>query len=332
MIGLISTGMWLPKGRETSKEISVKSNIPQDIIETKMGIIEKCRAREDEHPSMMAVEAAKRCLKGIDPKTVDAIIWTGSEHKDYPVWSAGIYVQNELELSNAWSVDMSARCSSNVVGLKFAKALIQTDKKINRVLLCGGHRTGDLVNYNDPNARFLYNLSDGGSAMLVGRNEGNPINEASIITDGDFSLDVIIPSGGTRASSSKEHNKFLTVPNVSEMREKLAKKSLNNFLKVIKESAQCSRPEPIDYLSILHMKKSIHLGILEQLELSENDSTYLDHFGHFGAPDQVLSLALAEKENKLKNGDHVVMASAGIGYTWSAISLTWKENCFRGTI
>jgi 3-oxoacyl-[acyl-carrier-protein] synthase-3 len=54
----------------------------------------------------------------------------------------------------------------------------------------------------------------------------------------------------------------------------------------------------------------------------------MDHYGHFGAPDQILSLGLAEKRGLLKKGDHVVLASAGIGYMWSAMSLRWDENTF----
>lgn len=334
MIGLVSTGIWLPEGRETSEDISKESGIPKNIVEEKMGIVEKCRAKAEEHPSMMAVEAARRCLEGIDPNSIDVIIWTGSEYKDHPVWSAGIYVQGQLGLKRAWSFDLAARCSSNVVGIKVAKSLILSDPKVNRVLLCGGHRTGDLVNYQDENARFLYNLSDGGSALLIGRNEGNPINETSVITDGAFSLDVIIPAGGTRETTRSRPDQkqtYLTVPNVVSMRERLAEKSLKNFLHVINEAA-ASCDKKIDYLSILHMKKSIHQGILDQLNLRDDQSIYLDKYGHFGAPDQVLSLALAEEQNKLNRGDHIVLASAGIGYTWSAVSITWNEKTFKGKI
>ena len=76
------------------------------------------------------------------------------------------------------------------------------------------------------------------------------------------------------------------------------------------------------------MKKSIHDEILRNLELSESQSVYLENYGHFGAPDQVLSLGLAERKHLLKPGHHVVLASAGTGYTWSALSMEWNEPCF----
>lgn len=338
-IYLSRASVWLPEGREDSHFIARETGVPEEVVRLKMGIVEKCRATSEEHPSMMAVEAARSVLKNIDPLSVDMVIWTGSEYKDYPVWSAGIFVQRELGLKNAHAFDIAARCSTNVVGLRVARAMMIAHPEIKRVLLCGGHKTGDLVNYKDKNARFLNNLADGGSAMLVEREghlsqeQASKILSSSVITDGDFSLDVIIPAGGTR-SRAKDHPSFeqtcLTVPDVTGMRDRLAEKSIQNFLKVIRDAATESLPNrPIDYLSLLHMKRSAHDEILKALELRAEQSIYLDHYGHFGAPDQVLSLGLAERGGLLKVGDHIVMASAGIGYTWSAISLEWNGPLFN---
>ena len=331
-IGLKSAAVWLPKEFEDSDFIAKESGIPKDVIEKKMGIVKKCRAPKECHPSFMAIEAAKKALGDMDPKSIDLIIWTGSEYKDYHVWSAGIFVQRELGLENAWAFDLAARCSSNVVGIKVAKALMKTHPEINRALLCGGHRTGDLVNYKDETSRFLYNLSDGGSAMVLEKNAPNEILDSSVITDGAFSLDVIIPGGGTKnrwRDGLSEEKSYLTCPDIVGMRERLADRSIENFLKVIKGAAQNSMSKPIDYLALLHMKKSAHDAILEQLELRPEQSTYMDHYGHFGAPDQVLSLGLAERRGALKAGDHVCLASAGIGYTWSALSIKWQGPCFN---
>ena len=331
-IGLTSAAVYLPDNYETAEYISQESGIPLNVVQNKMGIKRKCRAPQNMHPSEMAVKAAQNALEGHDINSIDMIIWTGSEYKDYPVWSAGIFVQKELNLRNAFAFDLSARCSSNVVAMKVAKSMMLQDKNINKVLLCGGHRTGDLVNYKDEKSRFLYNLSDGGSALILEKNGFNPVLESSIITDGDFSLDVIIPGGGTRNPSRNGlsfEETCLQVPDVIGMRKRLADKSINNFLNVIKTSAISSMPRPIDYLGLLHMKRSAHDEILNRLELREDQSSYMDNYGHFGAPDQVLSIGLAEKNNKLKSNSHVVLASAGIGYTWSAISFLWEQPCFK---
>ena len=326
-IGLSRAALWLPEGFEDAAHISTASGVPEEVVREKLGIVRKCRARPEDHPSLMAVRAARKVLVDLDPDSVDLLVWTGSEYKDYPVWSAGISVQEALGLRRAWSFDLAARCSSNVVALKVVKSMMIADSKLNRVLLCGGHRTGDLVNYADPATRFLYSLSDGASALLVERNAANPILASAVITDGSFSGDVIIPAGGTRHPMRQEvrpDQTYLTVPDIDGMRQRLADRSIDNFIDVIRETAASSLHRPIDYLALLHLKRSAHNAILKRLGLRQEQSIYMDHFGHFGAPDQIVSLALAERYGRLKPGDHVVLASAGIGYTWSAIGLRWE--------
>jgi 3-oxoacyl-[acyl-carrier-protein] synthase-3 len=209
--------------------------------------------------------------------------------------------------------------------------MMMSNAGLNRVLLCGGHRTGDLVNYRDPKSRFLYNLSDGGSALLLERGGVNPVLEASIITDGAFSLDVIIPGGGTRERTRDgvpKDNTYLTVPDVDGMRDRLADRSIANFTRVIREAASRSGIDAIDYLALLHMKKSAFDAVVREVGLHSDQAIYMDQYGHFGAPDQVLSLGLAEKRGKLQAGQHLVLASAGIGYTWSALAVEWQSPAF----
>ncbi len=328
MIGLSKSAVWLPAGREDADYVAQQTGIPASVISEKMGLRSKCRARADQQPSFMAIEAAKAVLKQVDPGSIDMLIWTGSEYKDHPVWSAGIYVQHQLGLTNAWAFDLAARCSSNVVALRVAKDMMMARPELKRVLLCGGHRTGDLVNYQDANARFMYNLADGGSAMLLERDAGNEILDSAVITDGSFSLDVIIPAGGTQKpmrGSFTSDDTYLTVPDVAGMRDRLGDRSIKNFIRVINDAA---KGRAIDYLALVHLKRSAHDMILDSLNLNQSQSTYLDEYGHFGAPDQVLSMGLAEQAGLLKPGSLVVLASAGIGYTWSAVALEWQSKTF----
>ncbi len=330
-IGIVAAGLYIPKGYLDAAYIARESGIPLAVVETKFGIRRKPRATAAEQPSLMATLAAKKCLAaaGQDPLGVDLVLWTGSEHKDYYVWSAGIKVQKELGCDRAWAIDVAARCSTNIVALKLARDLMRSDPSLNTVLLAGGHRTADLVDYKNERSRFLFSLSDAGSAILLKRGEGAEILGSSIITDGAFSEDVIIPAGGTRLPASHETlDKGLhlfDVPDPEGMKGRLDRLSLQNFVRVIREAAERSgeRAEDIDYLALLHMKRSAHDAVLTSLGLSQDRSIYLADYGHVGAPDQVISLYLAQQQGALKPGNLVVLASAGIGYTWAATALRW---------
>ncbi len=328
---LVRAAVFLPEGRESASSIAAASGVPEAVVATKLGIVQKRRAPADLHPSDMAVRAARLCLDDVDPDTIDVIVWTGSEYKDHVVWTAAIHVQRALGCRRAFAFDLSARCSTGILGMKLAADLLAANPSYRRILLCGGHRTGDLVDYQDPSTRFLYNLADGGSAMLIERGDddsGNVLLDAKIVTDGDFSLDVVLPAGGTKTPvrvRPDERQTYLRVPDPDGMKDRLDRVSLRNFLDVIRGAA---RGRPIGYLALLHMKRSAHDGIVDALGLSSDRAIYLDHYGHFGSPDQVLSLGLAEQRGLLSPGDVVVFASAGLGYMWAAMALQWQKPTF----
>lgn len=333
-IGIISTGVYLPTHRMTAKEISKHSNIPEDIIKTKLGIIEKTIAGPHDHTVQMAVWASKKALDktNISPRDIDVIIYIGEEHKEYPLWTAAIKIQEEIGATNAWAFDVQLRCGTTIMALKVAKSLLLADDQIHTILLAGGYRNHDLINFSNERTRFMYNLGAGGGAILLqkGVNE-NILLETDIITDGSFSEDVVVPVGGTKQPLTPELLQSgayqLEVLDPKGMKARLEQKSLNNFLKVIRRSLAKSGFDEnnLGYLAILHMKKSAHDHILHSLGLTESQSIYLSHYGHIGQIDQILSLELAMEGDKLKKGDIVTLVSAGIGYAWGATTIQWGK-------
>lgn len=333
-IGILSTGVYLPKDYVTGKEIAEMAGIPIRVVEEKMGIKKKYIPGPDDHTCAMGIFAAKKAIAkaGIDPLEIDLVIYIGEEHKEYPLWTAGIKLQEEVGAFNAWAFDVQLRCSTAVMGLKVAKSMMIADPDIQTVLLAGGYRNVDFINYENPRTRFMFNLGAGGGAILLkkGHNE-NLLLETKLITDGSFSEDVVVVSGGTKNPITKEAiDKRLNRLDVLDpvgMKQRLEEKSMVNFLKVIRDSVRKSgyRDEDISYLAMLHMKKSAHEYVLKKLGLSGQQSIYLENTGHIGQIDQILSLELALKEGKVKDGDLVVFVSAGIGYAWGATTIKWGK-------
>ena len=78
-----------------------------------------------------------------------------------------------------------------------------------------------------------------------------------------------------------------------------------------------------DKESCHHIKRSGHRGMLADLGLTEDQTIYLEDYGHIGQVDQILSLELAIQQGKVKPGSVVCMIAAGIGYVWSANIIRW---------
>ncbi len=330
--GLIGWGTFVPETVITKEEIAEKSQLPVEVVEEKLGIRQKPVPGPDDHCSTMALKAAKKAMDraGIDPEDIDLVIWTGDEYKDYPLWTAGIKLKEDLGAKNAWAYDLALRCGTTILALKVARDMIVADPDIKIVLVAGGYRNGDLIDYQNPRVRFMYNLGAGASAAVLQENaDYNHILGSAFIDDGTLTTTVAVPAGGTREPLTPEgiQNKrhFLDVLDPEWMKERLEKVSMKNFLGAIDlalERSSLSRKD-IDYLALLHMKRSAHEYILKSLGLRENQSVYLEDYGHIGQHDQILSLELGLERGLINPGSTVVMVSAGVGYAWNAQVINW---------
>ena len=333
-IGIVSTGVYIPDNKMTAEELASLSNIPVEIVKTKMGISQKPLPGPNDHTVAMGIRAAEKAIQkgAVDPKTIDLVIYIGEEHKEYPLWTAAIKMQEELGAYHAWGFDVALRCGTTIMAIKVAKSLMESDTTINTVLLAGGYRNSDFIDYTNERTRFMFNLGAGGAAMILKKDHPeNIILESDIITDGSFSEDVVVPVGGTKVPLTEEHLQKglyrLDVLDPAGMKARLEQKSMQNFLKVIRNSLLKSgySDNDIDYLAILHMKKSAHDFVLDELGLTSEQSIYLDNYGHVGQMDQIISLELAQEAGKLKDGNLAVLVSAGIGYAWGSVVVKWGK-------
>lgn len=327
-VGIVATGVYLPEGRITASEIAAASGLPVEVVRDKLGIHSKPVPGAEDHTNAMGVYAAKLALErsDIDPREIDVIVCMTEEHKEYPVWTAGIDMAHQLGASRAWAFDAAQKCGTFLLGLKLARALMLEDERVETVLVAGGYRNGDLIDYTDPNVRFMYNLGAGGGAAILRRgHEKNALLGSSLITDGTFSRDVIVPVGGTCAPLTAENlgDYRLEVSDPKGMKERLEARSLANFVRVVTDAAQRSGFEAIDYLALLHMKPSAHHHILRELGLHQDQAVYLADYGHIGQIDQLLSLEIALERGLVQPGSRIVMAAAGVGYVWNAIGVRW---------
>ena len=331
-VGIVAAGTYIPKTYITAGEIAGLTGIPEAVIATKFGLVRKPVPGPDDHTNAMALWAAQDAVAraGIEPEEIDLVLCTTEEYKEYPLWTAGIKLAYDLGATRAWAIDVALRCSTTIAALKMAKALMLTDPAINTVLIAGGYRNGDLVDYSNPRSRFLINLSAGGGALVLRKGyEHNLLLGSAVLVDGSFSLDVIVPAGGTMqpisAQALREHRNKLEVPDPEGMKQRLDKLSMQNFLRVIDmalEQSGYTRAD-IGYLNILHMKRSAHDFVLKELGLRDDQTFYLNEFGHLGQQDQMVSIQKGLETGRLKAGDLMVIVAAGIGYAWGASVVKW---------
>jgi 3-oxoacyl-[acyl-carrier-protein] synthase-3 len=332
MAVIAGLGVYLPGHHESAAQIAAASGVPEDVVRDKMGLTRKTVPGPEDHTNQMGVRAAREALADarLDADALDVVISITEEHKEFPVWTAGISTAHVLGATRAYAFDLGQKCGTAVLGLKLAADMLKSEG-VENLLLAGGYRNGDLVSYTDPNVRFLYNLAAGGGAAVVRRDgPGFEILGAAFRTDGSFSMDVLVPVGGTREPMTDDNRaEFrLQVPDPEGLRRRLEEKSLDNFIAVVEEA--CARsgiaPRDVAYAAVLHMKRSAHEGLLARLGIPVERSIYLQNYGHIGQVDPLLSLKLARDQGRLRHGDVCVLMAAGVGYVWNALCVRYLEH------
>ncbi len=336
-VGIVGTGIYIPETHMTGEEIAEKTGgiWSKEAVVEKLGIRKKPIPGEKDGTQEMGALAALDALKntGTDPLDIDVILCVGEEWKEYPLTTSALYIQDRIGAVNAWGIDLANRCCTTVTTMKIAKDMLMSDDSINTILVAGGYRNGDFVDYSDKNMSMMYNLGAGGGAIILKKNHNrNLLLGSHIIADGSLSRTAGVEIGGTcnliTSENRDEAYKSLRLMDPKKMKDRLNEVSMPNWYKCIDESLRKSELErkDIDYLAILHMKRSGHIAMLSELGLTKDQSIYLEDYGHIGQVDQILSLHLALKEGKVKDGSVVAMVAAGIGYVWAANVIKWGES------
>ena len=335
-VGVLGVGIYLPTGRMTAKEIANATNG----IWTEAAVIDKLGIRKKVVPSNelsdgtqeMGALAALDALKNtkLDPLEIDVILSVTEEHKEYPLTTSALYIQDRIGATNAWSIDLQNRCCTTVSAMKIAKDMLLADEEIDTIMVVGGYRNGDFVDYTDKNMSMMYNLAAGGGAIILKKNLGkNVLLGSHIMSDGSLSRTAGVEIGGLCNPLTKDNleeaKKSLRLMDPVKMKNRLNEVSMQNWLTCLDESLRKSNltKNDVDFLNLLHIKRSGHMAMLNDLNLTEEQSIYLEEYGHIGQVDQMLVIDLALKSNQLKDGMVMATLAAGIGYVWAANIIKW---------
>lgn len=152
-VGIVGTGIYIPNSYMTAKDISEKTLgvWTEEAVVEKLGIVKKPIPSEKDGTQEMGALAALDALKntGIDPLEIDVILCVGEEWKEFPLTTSALYIQDRIGAFNAWGIDLANRCCTTVSTMKIAKDMLLADDSIDTILIAGGYRNGDFVDYTD---------------------------------------------------------------------------------------------------------------------------------------------------------------------------------------
>jgi 3-oxoacyl-[acyl-carrier-protein] synthase-3 len=307
---------------DSLKEIFPNMNIGK--VE-KIGVFSRRIASENETSVDLAYEAALKIFKKFDKSKIDFLLFC-TQTPDYILPTSACILQNRLGLrKNIGALDFNLGCSGYVYGLSLAKGLIEGGIATN-VLLLTGETYSKLINRKDRGNRSIF--GDAGSATVISSNDINKVFNFELGTDGSGAQNLIVRNGGFRFNfenfpQEKNYgtNNVFTNNDLYMNGPEIFNFTIKNIPSLIEKTILINnlKIEDIDFV-IFHQANKFMLEYLRKKTKLPKNKFYIDIESVGNTVSNSIPIALSESKAKglIKNGDKVLLAGFGVGYSWGA--------------
>lgn len=288
-------------------------------IEEKTGIRKRHISGQGETATDMAFLAAQKMLVDkVNALEIDFLILV-TQSPDYILPTSACILQDRLSLKKTCiSFDVNLGCSGFIYGLAIGGALIDSGLAKQGLLVCSETYT-KYIDKQDRTCRPLF--SDGAAATHLISAPNAQLGPFDFGTDGSGFGDLIVPFGGARNMRQGATEKKLIMKG-----SKVFMFTMAIVLDCVKSLLAKSGKEieTID-LFIFHQASKIVLdSIIRQLKLP-NEKVFVNYEEIGNTVSATIPIALSEavQQNRLKDGDQVMLVGFGVGYSWGGCLVRW---------
>jgi 3-oxoacyl-[acyl-carrier-protein] synthase-3 len=314
---ITATGSYVPSKIVTNFDISKEVETSDEWIVERTGIKQRHIADKSEFTSDLAFKASQNLLENykINVEEIDMII-VATTSPDLTFPSTACILQNKLKAHKAFCFDVQAVCSGFVYAISVANNFIQNGSA-KKVLVVGSETLSRIVDWSDRNTCVLF--GDGAGAVLLEATteENRGIISYSLHSDGSL-IDILKTSGG---SSFNQKAGFIEMSG-REVFKHAVDKMVNSVLETLEKVNL--KVEDIDLLIPHQANLRILNSVATRLKIPlEKVIITVENHANTSAASIPLALDFANKNNKIKKGDLIVLEALGGGLTWGSIALLW---------
>ena len=306
--GAIITG-WgtaLPDKVVTNDDLSKTMDTTDEWIRERTGI---SRRHIGGSTASLSIESGRKAIamSGIDPLTIDALI-LATTTPDRAVPATSSTVQHGLGL-RCGAFDVNAACSGFVYGLVTAHGLIAMGMR--KILVIGTDTLSRITDWTDRNTAILF--ADGSGAALIEAVNG-PGQLLGWDLDADGSLENLLycEIGGTLKMEGKEVFRRAVRIMVDS-----AEKSMKSAGLTADEISLVA-PHQANIRIIEAACKRLGIPI-------ERTAIVLQETGNTSSASIPLALFDAADNNRINNGDNVLLVGFGAGMTAASAIIKWHK-------
>ena len=321
-VKILGTGSYLPEKILTNEYLETKIQTNSKWIYENVGILERRIADNSQATSDLAAIAGQKAIDdaGLNNEDIDLII-VATATPDRKAPSTAAFVHHKLNTINAAVFDLNAVCSGFLFGMSVATQYIASGI-YNNVLVIGADTFSKITDWTRRDAIFF---GDGaGAAVLTSANVTEGFLAYRLYTDtSNEMLGFTIPGGGSEIplteNNMNEQYFQMNGRSVFNSATKALPKAIN---KVLEDTGLII--DDIDIMiphqpSIRILKKTAEIINLPFDKVMTN----MDKYANTSGGTIPILLDELNKSKKLKEGDIVLFAAVGSGWTFGASIIKW---------
>ena len=316
--------MCFPERTVSNQELSELVDTSDQWIRERTGILERRVVSNGQANSDLSAQAVLDTLERTPygPEDIDLII-VATVTPDMMFPSTACMVQDKIGAANAWGFDLSGACSGFVYALVTGAQFIQTGVH-KRVLVVGTDVMSSIVSFEDRSTCVLF--GDGsGTVLLEPSNNDRGILDFLLHSDGSGGKHLCMPAGGSLHPASQEtvEKRMHYVHQDGRMVYKFAVKLMTEVCQNLLNRNGLG-PEDIKLFVPHQANLRIINSSVDRLGLrKEQVLINIDRYANTTAATIPVGLAEAQQEGRIQDGDLVLLASFGAGFTWGSVLLRW---------
>ncbi len=326
---ILGTGFYVPEKIVTNDDLAQKMATSDEWITQRTGIKERRYVSEGVGASDLALEASRMAIQnaGLAVSDIDFII-LGTLSPDYTFPGSGVLLQDKLGASTIGALDVRNQCSGFIYGLAIADQFIRTGV-YRHILLVGAevHSTG--IEFTDRGRDVTVIFGDGAGAVVLGPIEDGErgILSTHLHSEGKYAKKLWIEAPGSVYHPRLNQEMLDSGAWYPRMEGKYVfKHAVTRLQEVIEEGLRANHLSSQDIALLVPHQANMRINqmVSAAMEIPEEKVYHnIQRYGNTTAASIPIALHEALQEGKAAEGDIVVLASFGSGFTWASAVIRW---------
>ena len=321
---ITSTAHYVPEKVLTNSDLEKLVDTSDEWVKSRVGINQRHVVSDGEASSDMSTKVAHSLLekRGISAADIDVII-IGTVTPDHPTPSTAAIVQNNINAENAWAFDLSAACSGFLYALETGAKFIESGQ-YKTIMVIGVDTMTSILDFEDRETCIIF--GDGAGGVILEASKSNTGILGSVLkTDGSGAESLNVLAGGSKypASPTTIKNRQHYIKQDGKKVFKFAIKRMSDVsTKLLEDNGLAGKDIK---LFIPHQaNKRIIEATGERCNIPlDRVMINIDKYGNTTAGTIPIALNEAVESNLISNGDYILLAAFGSGFTWGSILIKW---------